>query len=222
MTRLNTVAIVQVQIRATDGGTEPGPLATDVTLTVIFVPTIADPVFRQSSASVAIFEYENGLEERHQLPLADDPKNYRCSDDCVDIYYHILDGNEDGHFVLDARTNVLSLASALNRSEAAAHALTVGATNAAQPPTAAAVPAAARLALAVNLAAPRGAHVRVQVREAEPRPRFVRGVYHAGISATDSIGRELLTLQVSAPAPTPRNVADLYAKRFTKPINSHT
>lgn len=102
-------------VRATDGGTEPGPLFTDSTLNIIFVPTQGEPVFSVNTAHVTFFgtllvvkrmstflknlwynvyliflEKEVGLEESQRLPLAEDPKNYRCTDDCHVIYYRII------------------------------------------------------------------------------------------------------------------------------------
>ncbi|KAI8421202.1 hypothetical protein MSG28_008267 [Choristoneura fumiferana] len=113
----------QVTIRATDRGTVPGPLWTDTILNVIFVPSLVDPTFTQSTDTVAFFEQEvDG--ERHQLSLAEDLKNHGCTDDCYPIYYRI-------------------------------------------------------------------------VREANPRPTFVRELYTAGISTLDVIGRELLVVQAT-------------------------
>lgn len=45
----------QMTIRATDGGTDPGPIHTDVTFTLLFVPTRADPEFRPNQAEVSFF-----------------------------------------------------------------------------------------------------------------------------------------------------------------------
>ncbi|CAG4933762.1 unnamed protein product [Parnassius apollo] len=171
-----------VTIRATDSGTEPGPLYTDSTLNIVFVPTQGDPVFPVNTASAAFFEKEGGLEESHQLPLAEDPKNYRCVDDCLDIYYRIVDGNQGGHFYLDETKNILSVVKQLDRNESAEHSLLVAASNALT--GGAALPGSTLL-------------VTVTVREANPRPYFVRELYTAGISTLDSINRELLTLQVT-------------------------
>lgn len=50
---MNFTFASQVTIRATDGGTEPGPNWTDVTVRVVFVPTQGDPVFGNNTATVA-------------------------------------------------------------------------------------------------------------------------------------------------------------------------
>ncbi|XP_073952672.1 cadherin-AgCad1-like [Choristoneura fumiferana] len=169
----------QVTIRATDRGTVPGPLWTDTILNVIFVPSLVDPTFTQSTDTVAFFEQEvDG--ERHQLSLAEDLKNHGCTDDCYPIYYRIVDGNSDGHFELDASTNTLWVVRALDREAAASHQLVVAASNSP-------APAAASSTLTVT----------VNVREANPRPTFVRELYTAGISTLDVIGRELLVVQAT-------------------------
>nr|AFB74167.1 truncated cadherin [Helicoverpa armigera] len=43
----------KVTIRATDGGTEPGPRSTDCLVAVVFVPTQGEPVFEESTYTVA-------------------------------------------------------------------------------------------------------------------------------------------------------------------------
>lgn len=43
----------KIVIRATDGGTEPGPRFTDTTLNVLFVPITGDPVFEPNTYDVA-------------------------------------------------------------------------------------------------------------------------------------------------------------------------
>ncbi|XP_063386111.1 protein dachsous-like [Cydia fagiglandana] len=170
----------QVTIRATDRGTDPGPQSTDTILNVVFVPSLADPTFATDTATVAFMEQVVNVETQ-QLPLAEDLKNYRCEDDCYPIYYRIVEGNSEGHFELDASTNVLSVVRALDREVAPSHQLVVAASNS---PTA--TPTQGSLIT-----------VTVNVREANPRPIFVRRLYTAGISTLDTIGRELLTLQAS-------------------------
>ncbi|XP_063374408.1 cadherin-23-like [Cydia amplana] len=170
----------QVTIRATDRGTDPGPRSTDTILNVVFVPSLADPTFATDTATVAFMEQEVNVETQ-QLPLAEDLKNYRCEDDCYPIYYRIVDGNSDGHFELDVSTNVLRVVRALDREVASSHQLVVAASNS---PTA--TPTQGSLIT-----------VTVNVREANPRPIFVRTLYTAGISTLDTIGRELLTVQAT-------------------------
>lgn len=170
----------QVTIRATDRGTDPGPQSTDTVLNVVFVPSLADPTFATDTATLAFMEQEVNVEPQ-QLPLAEDLKNYRCEDDCYPIYYRIVDGNSEGHFELDASTNVLKVVRALDREVASSHQLVVAASNS---PTA--TPTQGSLLT-----------VTINVREADPRPIFVRRLYTAGISTLDTIGRELLTLQAT-------------------------
>ncbi|XP_045767241.1 cadherin-23-like [Maniola jurtina] len=170
----------QVSIRATDGGTEPKSLSTVVTLQAVFVPTQGEPTFSANTADVGFVEKEAGLEEEHKLPHAADLKNFRCDGDCHSIYYRIIDGNDEGYFILDASTNVLKLAKALNRSERETHTLRVAASNSRDVATA--LPGSVLT-------------VTVTVREANPRPIFVRSLYTAGISTLDSVNRELLTVQ---------------------------
>ncbi|XP_063540838.1 protocadherin Fat 1-like [Cydia strobilella] len=170
----------QVTIRATDRGTDPGPRSTDTILNVVFVPSLADPTFATDTATVAFMEQEVNVETQ-QLPLAEDLKNYRCEDDCYSIYYRIVDGNSEGHFELDASTNVLKVVRALDREVASSHQLVVAASNS---PTA--TPTQGSLIT-----------VTVNVREANPRPIFVRRLYTAGTSTLDTIGRELLTVQAT-------------------------
>ncbi|XP_013167274.1 PREDICTED: cadherin-23-like isoform X1 [Papilio xuthus] len=172
----------QVSIRATDGGTEPGPLFTDSTLNIIFVPTQGEPVFSVSTAHATFFEKEGGLEESQQLPLAEDPKNYRCTDDCHVIYYRIVDGNQGGHFQLNAQDNILRVVRELDRNTSAEHTLLVAASNS---PTGGSILPGSTLTVSIT------------VREANPRPIFVRSLYTAGISTLDTINRELLTLQAT-------------------------
>ncbi|CAH2040187.1 unnamed protein product, partial [Iphiclides podalirius] len=179
-----TIKEFQVTIRATDGGTEPGPLSTDSTLNIIFVPTQGEPVFSLTTADVAFFEKEGGLEESHQLPLAEDPKNYRCDDDCHDIYYRIVDGNREGHFHLAEDSNTLRVVRQLDREVAASHSLLVAASN-----SPASEGGTALLTSTLQ--------VTVTVREANPRPYFVRALYTAGISTLDTINRELLTVHAT-------------------------
>ncbi|KAI5634412.1 cadherin domain-containing protein [Phthorimaea operculella] len=173
----------QVTIQATDGGTEPGPLSSQSTLNVIFVPTTGDPIFSTSTHTVSFVEREVGLTERFQLPVAEDPKNYGCTDDCNDIFYRIFDGNDAGHFAVDPEENVIYLVSMLDRDESDTHVLTIAASNTANS----------------GVAPLSGATltVTVTVREANPRPYFERDVYNAGISTTDSIGRELVTVRAT-------------------------
>lgn len=47
-----------------------------------------------------------------------------------------LDGNEDGHFAVELRTNVLHLVKELNRAEREVHVITIAATNSETPPSA--------------------------------------------------------------------------------------
>ncbi|OWR42519.1 cadherin membrane protein precursor [Danaus plexippus plexippus] len=119
----------ELKLRATDGGLDPGPLSSEVTVKAVFVPTQGEPIFPSSTASVAFVEKEVGLTERQQLPLAEDPKNHLCDKDCRDIYYAIISGNNDGIFALDPVTNVLTLNKALNRSESESHVLRVATSN---------------------------------------------------------------------------------------------
>ncbi|NP_001037682.1 cadherin-like membrane protein precursor [Bombyx mori] len=171
----------EVTIRATDGGTEPRPLSTDCTFSVVFVPIQGEPIFPTSTHTVAFIEKEAGLLERHELPRAEDRKNHLCSDDCHNIYYRIIDGNNDGHFGLDETTNVLFLVKELDRSVSETYTLTIAASNS---PT-------GGIALTSTIT------ITVNVREADPQPYFVRDLYTAGISTSDSINRELLILQAT-------------------------
>nr|XP_026498507.1 protein dachsous-like [Vanessa tameamea] len=172
----------QIRIRATDGGTEPGPLFTEAVLSVVFVPTQGEPTFQTNSVTVAFVEKEVGLTEENELPLAGDPKNYLCNDDCHDIFYRIISGNDEGYFALDSVKNILSLNKELDRSESETHVLQVAAANSKEGTT------------------PLGSSiltVTVTVREANPRPYFVRKLYTAGISTLDTVNRELLTVQAT-------------------------
>ncbi|XP_063827674.1 protocadherin Fat 3-like [Ostrinia nubilalis] len=173
----------RITIRATDGGTEPGPLWTDVTFSVVFVPTQGDPVFSENAATVAFFEGEEGLRESFELPQAEDLKNHLCEDDCQDIYYRFIDGNNEGLFVLDQSRNVISLAQELDREVATSYTLHIAASNS---PDATGIPLQTSILV-----------VTINVREANPRPIFEQDLYTAGISTLDSIGRELLTVRAS-------------------------
>ncbi|XP_050349459.1 protocadherin Fat 3-like [Nymphalis io] len=172
----------QIRIRATDGGTEPGPLFTEVVLSAVFVPTQGEPTFQTDSVTVAFVEQEVGLTEKNELPLAEDPKNYLCNNDCHDIFYRIISGNDEGHFALDPFKNILSLNKELIRSESKTHTLQVAAANSEDGTT----------PLGNSILT-----VTVTVREANPRPYFVRKLYTAGISTLDTINRELLTVQAT-------------------------
>ncbi|XP_072929388.1 cadherin-AgCad1-like [Epargyreus clarus] len=169
----------EVVIRGTDGGTEPNSRYSTSSLRLVYVPTQGAPRFANPTATVAFTEQKEGLTQRHELPLAEDPKNYKCDGDCHNIYYKIVDSNEGGQFAVDAATNVLYLVKELDREAAAAHTVRVVASNS---PTAAPVLLDNVLTVTVN------------VREAFPRPIFEREVYTAGISTLDSINRELLTV----------------------------
>nr|AAV80768.1 cadherin-like Cry1Ac receptor [Heliothis virescens] len=172
----------QVTIRATDGGTEPGPRSTDCTVTVVFVPTQGEPVFETSTYTVAFIEKDAGMEERATLPLAKDPRNIMCEDDCHDTYYSIVGGNSMGHFAVDPQSNELFLLTPLDRAEQETHTLIIGASDS---PSPAAVLQASTLTVTVN------------VREANPRPVFQSALYTAGISTLDTINRALLTLHAT-------------------------
>uniref|UniRef100_A0A2A4J4H7 Cadherin domain-containing protein n=1 Tax=Heliothis virescens TaxID=7102 RepID=A0A2A4J4H7_HELVI len=172
----------QVTIRATDGGTEPGPRSTDCTVTVVFVPTQGEPVFETSTYTVAFIEKDAGMEERATLPLAKDPRNIMCEDDCHDTYYSIVGGNSMGHFAVDPQSNELFLLTPLERAEQETHTLIIGASDS---PSPAAVLQASTLTVTVN------------VREANPRPVFQSALYTAGISTLDTINRALLTLHAT-------------------------
>nr|AAM21151.1 cadherin [Manduca sexta] len=172
----------RITIRATDQGTDPGPLSTDMTFRVVFVPTQGEPRFASSEHAVAFIEKSAGMEESHQLPLAQDIKNHLCEDDCHSIYYRIIDGNSEGHFGLDPVRNRLFLKKELIREQSASHTLQVAASN--SPDGGIPLPASILT-------------VTVTVREADPRPVFMRELYTAGISTADSIGRELLRLHAT-------------------------
>nr|ASV70529.1 cadherin-like protein [Hyphantria cunea] len=171
-----------VIVRGTDGGTDPGPRSTDLRFTIAFVPTQGEPIFTVSTATVSFFEEEGGLLERFQLPEATDLKNHLCEDNCHSIYYSIVQGNEGGHFAVEPRTNVIYLAKELNREESATHTVQVAASNSPNP---------------INVLPANTLTVTVVVREANPRPVFVSELYTAGIAATDSIDRTLLTVQAT-------------------------
>ncbi|KAL0831789.1 hypothetical protein ABMA28_001327 [Loxostege sticticalis] len=173
----------RVTIRATDGGTEPGPNWTDVTVRVVFVPTQGDPVFGNNTATVAFVEGEDGLLESFELPQADDLKNHLCEDDCLDIYYRIIDGNSEGLFQLNPTSNVISLARKLDREVATSYTLHIAASNS---------PDATGIPLQTSILT-----VTVNVREANPRPTFEQELYTAGITTQNSIGRELLTVRAT-------------------------
>ncbi|XP_053605469.1 protocadherin Fat 3-like [Plodia interpunctella] len=170
----------QVTITATDGGTEPGPLSTTTSVRLVFVPTQANPVFSDETATVAFMEGEQGLTERFELPKADDPKNYGCDGDCHVIYYRIVEGNDEGFFVLDQLTNEIYLASELDHNTSSSHVLMVAASNS---PLASPVISGSTIA------------VHVVVREADPRPFFLRNLYTAGISSSDTINKEVLRVE---------------------------
>ncbi|XP_045516186.1 cadherin-23-like isoform X1 [Pieris brassicae] len=169
----------QVTIRATDGGTAPGPRWSESSFRVAFVPTRGTPLFTQLTETVNFVEEVGGLSERRELSRAEDPKNYLCEDDCHIIVYKILDGNDLGHFGLDSADNVLYVVKELNRTAAMSHTLRIAASNA---DTATTPSPESILTVTVN------------VREANPRPYFDREVYTAGISVLDTINRNLLTV----------------------------
>ncbi|CAK1543812.1 unnamed protein product [Leptosia nina] len=175
-----TVKEFEITIRATDGGTDPQQLSTDVTFRVAFVPTQGDPVFTNPETTVSFIETEAGLSEKHNLPRADDPKNHLCEGDgCHQIFYRIIDGNENGFFNLDGTQNILQLAKPLNRTAANSHTIRVSASNS----ESAVTPLPASI-LTVN----------IEVREANPRPTFDRDLYTQGISTRDTINRVILTV----------------------------
>ncbi|XP_059054596.1 cadherin-23-like [Achroia grisella] len=175
-----------VTISATDGGTEPGPLSSNSTLNLIFVPIYGEPIFVTNTASVAFFEKEQGLLERFQLPLAEDSKNYKCDNDCYDIFYTITDGNNEGFFGVDPVENSIYLERELDRNESTTHILVIVASNSITPG-----PTLGSSMLTVT----------VTVREADPRPNFVREVYSAGISVLDTINKEILTVEATHTEP---------------------
>ncbi|XP_075975778.1 cadherin-AgCad1-like [Anticarsia gemmatalis] len=169
-----------VTIRGTDGGTEPGPRFTDCTVRLVFVPTQGEPIFSVNTASVAFFEEEGGMTERFQLPVAHDPKNHLCEQNCFTTYYTITEGNSGGHFAVEPQTNIIYLVRELDREESASHTLQVVASN--SPDN-------------FNILSTNTLTVTVTVREANPRPMFVSDVYTAGISTVDTINRVLLTVR---------------------------
>nr|QFP12818.1 cadherin-related midgut membrane protein [Lymantria xylina] len=171
-----------VVIRGTDGGTEPGTRHTDCSVRLVFVPTQGEPTFAENTASVAFFELEGGMTEQFQLPLADDPKNYLCGDDCFSTYYLIIDGNADGHFAVNPVTNVIYLVEELDREVGETYTILVAASNSPD---------------SVNALPSNTLTVTVNVREANPRPMFTSEEYMAGISTSDNINRVLLTVQAT-------------------------
>ncbi|CAB3246981.1 unnamed protein product [Arctia plantaginis] len=171
-----------VTIRATDGGTDPGPRHTDLTFKLAFVPTQGEPIFIENTATVFFFEEERGLSEQFPLPQATDPKNHLCVDNCHSIYYSIVQGNEGGHFAVEPTTNVIYLVRELDRDESETHTVLVAASNSPS---------------LINVLPANTLTVTVVVREANPRPIFQSEIYTAGISATDVINRTLLTVQAS-------------------------
>ncbi|XP_013192882.1 cadherin-23 [Amyelois transitella] len=170
----------QVTITATDGGTEPGPLSTPTSARLVFVPTQGSPIFSADSATVAFMEGEHGLTERFALPRAEDPKNYLCDGDCHDIYYRIVEGNDDAFFGVDQHRNELFLLRELDHNASSSHELVVAASNSPLP-----TPVLAGSTVTVN----------VIVREADPRPFFLRSLYTAGISSSDNINKEVLRVE---------------------------
>ncbi|KAL4703214.1 hypothetical protein ACJJTC_004890 [Scirpophaga incertulas] len=177
----------QITIRATDLGTDPGPMFTDSTFRALFVPTIGEPIFADRSANVMFTEGRTGLEESRELPHAEDPKNYECSSNCHNIYYRIVGGNSDGHFMLDAITNTLSVVSPLDRSQTRQHTVLVAASN---------LPSAQGTPLDSSVLV-----ITVNVIEENPRPEFDPRLYTAGISTLDSIQKELLTVSATHSLP---------------------
>ncbi|CAG9787433.1 unnamed protein product [Diatraea saccharalis] len=171
----------QITIRATDGGTEPHSRHTDSTIRALFVTTLGEPIFDEDSITVPFTEGPIGLEESHQLPLAEDPKNYGCTDDCNDIFYRIAGGTTSEYFHLDPVNNLLSLARELDQEQLRTHTIVIAASNS---PTGSGTPLdGTTLTVIVN------------VIEVNPRPVFERKLYTAGISVLDTIQRELLTVQ---------------------------
>nr|AFJ04291.1 cadherin-like receptor [Spodoptera litura] len=169
----------ELVIRATDGGTEPAPRTTDCPVAVLFVLTQGEPVFSENSATVRFVEKEAGMLERFELPQAEDPKNYRCTEDCHTVYYTIIDGNNGDYFAVEPETNVIYLAKELDRSEREQHSIVIAAAN----------------TIGVTTAMPSSQlTVTIDVRDANPRPIFGRELYTAGILHTDNVHRDLIYL----------------------------
>ncbi|XP_077288501.1 cadherin-AgCad1-like [Arctopsyche grandis] len=175
----------QITLRAIDNGKIPK--SSDVKFTIKFIPMIGEPFFDPNTAKGSFTELEQGLKEEQTIPPADDLKNQDCGgpeNECFNIYYHIIDGNNENLFVLEKTEGILTLNNIeLNRENATEYILKIAATNSEQ---IGGIPSLDSILTYY-----------IDVLDHDPKPRFSKYLYPAGISVTDGVGKSLFTVNAT-------------------------
>ncbi|XP_037029736.1 cadherin-23-like [Bradysia coprophila] len=179
----------QLNVRASDGGPRTSEWAMGVLF--IFLDLTGEPFFDMPTFETNFTENVTGLAETQIIPEAVDPKNIGLEneDDKFMIYYFIdteYRPDDARLFELDRVTRVLRLTTELDREEIDNHQIRIIATN--------------------NLNGPENAkessllQVFISVNDVNDNPpSFEQKLYGAGITPTDWLTKEILTVTANDP-----------------------
>uniref|UniRef100_A0A182T9K9 Cadherin domain-containing protein n=1 Tax=Anopheles maculatus TaxID=74869 RepID=A0A182T9K9_9DIPT len=135
---------------------------------------------------------EEGLDERQQLPFAEDPKNAGLPPGAQTNVFYFIDqkyGNASHLFALDSVTNVLRLTQLLDREEIPSHEIRIVATNNENGPPATLVESSPSLLV-----------VRIKVNDVNDNPPvFQQQFYAAGITTSDRVQKPLFRVYAEDP-----------------------
>ncbi|XP_053667519.1 cadherin-23-like [Anopheles marshallii] len=177
-----------ITVIARDGGDRQSETA----IYIVFINMTGEPVFSQTSYDTDFTENEDGLDERRQLPFAEDPKNAGLPPGAQTNVFYFIDekyGNASHLFALDAEANVLRLAELLDREEIPAHEIRIVATNNENGPPATLDDTSSSLLV-----------VRIKVNDVNDNPPvFQQRFYAAGITTNDRVQKSLFRVYAEDP-----------------------
>uniref|UniRef100_A0A182JZH0 Cadherin domain-containing protein n=1 Tax=Anopheles christyi TaxID=43041 RepID=A0A182JZH0_9DIPT len=173
---------------ARDGGGRQSEAA----IHIVFINMTGEPAFLVPTFDTDFTENEEGLLERRQLDLAQDPKNAGLPPGAETNVFYFIDktyGNASHLFALDADSNVLRLAQQLDREEIPHHEIRIVATNNKNGPPAPIVESSPSLLV-----------VRIKVNDVNDNPPvFQQRLYAAGITTNDRVQKPLFRVYAEDP-----------------------
>ncbi|XP_035894666.1 cadherin-23-like isoform X2 [Anopheles stephensi] len=177
-----------ITVIARDGGDKQ----TETTIFIVFINMTGEPAFLQPTFDTDFTENEEGLDERRQLPFAEDPKNAGLPPGAQTNVFYFIDqkyGNASHLFALDPETNVLRLDQLLDREEIPSHEIRIVATNNENGPPATLVDSSPSLLV-----------VRIKVNDVNDNPPvFQQRFYAAGITTNDRVQKPLFRVYAEDP-----------------------